>query len=86
MAYATLLETNDQADRATQSQCAEDAHADGRCDAALGTEIKPGELHPEYVNALLSELREKLTDPNRAETLSIRWLSPAFMSGGYDEF
>ncbi len=85
MSYATLTEIRDEADRATQDQCSEDERGSGRCDAAWGAEIKPGELHPEYINAFLSELRDRLTDPNRTETLSIRWLSPAFMSGGFDE-
>ncbi len=83
--YSTLLEIRDEHDRLTQSQCAEDERGSGRYDAATGCDIKPGPLHPAYVDALVEGIREKLNDPNRQETMSLRWLSPAFMSGGFDE-
>lgn len=84
MSYTTLTEVRDEADRLIQDQCAEDEAASGRCDAAFGVEIPPGPLHPAYVDALVEGIRDRLNNPNRQETMSLRWLSFALMSGGYD--
>jgi hypothetical protein len=59
---------------------AQELYLNGAADAAMG--YSPASKIPEYLDGYLGKLRELiLTSPY---TLRINWLSPAYLSGGYD--
>jgi hypothetical protein len=53
---------------------------DGATDAAVG--ISPTSQDERYLDGYFAALRQLFLEGDRK--LSIRWLSPAYLSGGYD--
>lgn len=69
----------DQQQRTAQAENAVSTYLDGTTDAAFGT--APQSLDPAYLDGFFAGLRERV---EAGEQLQIRWLSSAFLSGGYD--
>jgi hypothetical protein len=52
---------------------------DGSTDAAFGD--SPKSKDPVYVDAYLAEIKRRILD---GDNLTIRWLSPTYLSGAFD--
>lgn len=63
-----------------QQAIAAEMYQDGATDAAAG--ISPTSKDAPYLDGYLTQLRELIL--HSPAKLQIRWLSPAFMSGGHD--
>lgn len=62
-----------------QDEIAASTYLDGTTDAAFGT--SPQSTDPAYLDGFFAGLRERV---EAGERLEIRWLSSAFLAGGYD--
>lgn len=67
---------------AADEQAAGDYFA-GKADGAIGVEIRAGSVSAEYLAGVLDGIREEMQH-DTGFVLSIRWLSRAYVTGGFD--